>query len=553
MIPSTLIYILQEGTEAVVLVYLANRLGGFFDAVFALDLEAGLGQMGSFILCILAGVILLPFLSFLGEAVMLHNALRHDKIVLERFLDKSYISAMSMDEGEVQYRLEQDPIVLRSCWQDTVTDLAGVMVAVIYLLLSALRISVVYTGTAFVVSILSLAVPVAMQKYREKYGREKRDFETKVGTNENLLSHWPCEIKLYGMGEKVLERFDAMFWQYFRKLRVPNIMAETIADSISAMLNQICTLAILLFGAWMVSMHRITPGSVAAMVGYMSVFRFIMEKLSDFLSVMPEKRNALDRMEKLYCDAEVAGGNALKGDIFRIETQGLRFAYKEARGASGENGQAEARSANGENGQAGDGDAREEDGRTEEAAEIRYPDFVLSKGDKLMVGGSNGSGKTTLLKLFCGLISGYEGNILINGMELGSFKMEGVRRNFAYVEQAPYLFQGSVLENIRIGNPEAPEEAAYRKAQELGISCLMERDISPDAGELSGGERQKIALARALMKEDRILLLDEPDNHLDDKSLGWLKDFIKNTDRTVIYITHGRELGIVDSGARMLL
>ncbi len=523
MLPSTLIYMLQEAAEAVILVYLANGLGGFFDAVFSLNVEAGLAQMSRFLLCMLAGVFVLPFLSFLGEAVMIYNALKHDRLVLGRFLDKTYSGALSMSEGEVQYRLEEDPIYWRGVWQNTVTDTSAILAATAFLLISAVRISAVYTLVSFAVFLLCLAVPAALRKYRERYDKENREFNTRVGANENLLAHWPCEVKLYGMGEKLLERFEGVFRQYFRKLRLQNIRVETVADGISAIMGQSCTMVILLFGAWMVSARSITPGAVAAMIGYLNVFHFITDKISDLLEVLPERTNLMERMKELYRDAERVEGKTLDGRVTGIAAEGLQFTYRAD-------------------------DNEGEDGRTRN---VDYPDFRLKEGEKLRLSGPNGSGKTTLLKLLCGLLGGYRGRILINGAELGDYNIEDVRKHIAYVEQSPYLFQGTVLENICTGDLRAGRESARKLAEELGIAHLLERTVSGGAGELSGGEKQRIALARALMKPDAILLMDEPDNHLDEDSLEWLKDFIAHTQRTMIYVTHGRLTDGQEAGAKL--
>lgn len=125
----------------------------------------------------------------------------------------------------------------------------------------------------------------------------------------------------------------------------------------------------------------------------------------------------------------------------------------------------------------------------------------------------------------------------MNGIELSSLNIIEWRKKVAFALQNPYLFSGTVLDNLTIGNL-ATKEKAVQMLTELNSDYLIERDVSV----LSGGERQKISIAMALLKDTDLLLLDEPDNNLDEAGLMWLKDILKNTDKTVLFISHSAEI-----------
>ena len=188
----------------------------------------------------------------------------------------------------------------------------------------------------------------------------------------------------------------------------------------------------------------------------------------------------------------------------------------------------------------------------------------LKSGELHTITGASGEGKTTLLHLICGFMTPDRGSIIVNGTPMNNLSLRRWRDQVTYVPQFPHLFSDSVLENIRIGNPEAPfhevAEAA-RKSQALSFIQNLPDGFNTQLGEngmsLSGGERQRIALARAFLKGSPVLLLDEPaaslNTGLEDKILQSLKDFA--TQRIVLMISHrphsilaSDRLSIMDGG-----
>ena len=155
--------------------------------------------------------------------------------------------------------------------------------------------------------------------------------------------------------------------------------------------------------------------------------------------------------------------------------------------------------------------------------------------------GENGSGKTTLVKILSGLIMKKGGSLRVNDVDVEHLSIESRRSHIAYAEQNPYLFKGTVRENIRLGNLSATDIEIDALANRLGIFSLCERDVI-GGEELSGGEKQKISIARALLKDTEVILLDEPSNHLDEETKNWLMQFIKNSTKTIVYISHDNEL-----------
>jgi ATP-binding cassette subfamily B protein len=179
--------------------------------------------------------------------------------------------------------------------------------------------------------------------------------------------------------------------------------------------------------------------------------------------------------------------------------------------------------------------------------------FTIRRGETLAVVGRNGAGKTTLFKLICRLYDPTDGRILVDGVDLRDFEPAVVRRQIGAMFQDYVDYQATAAENIGLGNvPEiANREAVVRASKQAGSDDLIAGLPSGydtalgkwfDAGvNLSGGEWQKVALARAFMREEaRILLLDEPTSALDAQAEYDLFERLRSLThgRTAVYISH---------------
>jgi ATP-binding cassette subfamily B protein len=178
--------------------------------------------------------------------------------------------------------------------------------------------------------------------------------------------------------------------------------------------------------------------------------------------------------------------------------------------------------------------------------------FTVKAGETLAVVGRNGAGKTTLFKLICRLYDPIEGRILIDGIDLREFEPDDLRKQIGAMFQDYVDYQATAAENIGLGNVpqitdrEAIEDAGRQAgADELieGLPAGYDTALGKwfDAGvNLSGGEWQKVALARAFMRDAKILLLDEPTSALDAQAEYDLFERLRSLThgRTAVYISH---------------
>jgi len=179
---------------------------------------------------------------------------------------------------------------------------------------------------------------------------------------------------------------------------------------------------------------------------------------------------------------------------------------------------------------------------------LRAITMSIKAGEKVAIIGRVGSGKSTLARLILKLYMPTEGTILLDGTDYRQINPDDLRQQIGYVPQDVTLFYGSVRENIIIGAPFIDDASLLTAANVAGVGAFtnkhpdgFDRQVGEKGSELSGGQRQAVAIARALLRNPKLILMDEPTSAMDDNSEKRLKHELRAflTDKhTLILVTH---------------
>jgi ATP-binding cassette subfamily B protein len=291
--------------------------------------------------------------------------------------------------------------------------------------------------------------------------------------------------------------------------RVWSLFSPTVS-----LLTELGLLIIWCFGIWQVSQHDITVGVLTAFIAYSGRFYVRLDSMSRIVSVTQKSASAAKRIFDILDHVSsvpdpvnpVKVGN-VKGNITLREV-GFRYGNR---------------------------------------AVNRGISLDIRAGEMVGLVGHSGSGKSTLVNLICRFYDVAEGAILLDGVDIRSFAVADYRRHIGLVLQEPFLFFGTIAENIAYGKPDATREqiiAAARAAHAHEFILRLAQGYDSMVGErgqgLSGGERQRISIARALLIDPPILILDEATSSVDSETEKEIQKALDNLvqGRTTIAIAH---------------
>jgi len=324
-------------------------------------------------------------------------------------------------------------------------------------------------------------------------------------------------VKAFAQEQREIVRFreanDRNLAVNDRVNRVWSLFSPTVT-----LMNELGLLVVWATGIWQVANDRITVGVLAAFLAYIGRFYTRLDSMSRIVSVTQKAaagaKRIFDILDHVSTVPEpekpVVCGDSTGRLDGRIELRGIGFRYGHR-------------------------------------AVIRGVDLEIKPGEMIGLVGHSGSGKSTLVNLMCRFHDVSEGAILVDGVDIRNYGIAAYRRNIGLVLQEPFLFFGTIAENIAYGRPEASRAqivAAARAARAHEFILRLPHGYDSVVGErgqsLSGGERQRISIARALLIDPCILILDEATSSVDTTTELEIQEALENLikGRTTIAVAH---------------
>jgi ABC-type bacteriocin/lantibiotic exporter with double-glycine peptidase domain len=367
----------------------------------------------------------------------------------------------------------------------------------------------------FVAAIIPVKVwlNLIIRKRAEKYGKQlMEDNKNYNSWFSNILSG-VIDIKLWNLEKKTISEYDGhvqIINVSSKRLSLLTAKNNFLTNSLEFSLMN----ALYILGAFLIVGGQLTFGGLVAFISFASYVLSPVNIIMDLRIILKQITPSVEGIKRFYEleEENYAASLPLVGNISVIEFRNVSVSL-------------------------GGRDI------------LKNLNLIINQGEKIAVVGDNGSGKTTIINLLLRLCEPTEGAILMDGIPITEYNIEDYRQKFSVVSQDIHLFQGTVKDNITFDNQ---ADIAFNKDERLKFCTetieswenQYETQVGSEGTKLSGGERQKIALLRALHRKSAILVLDEPTSNYDKESDDEFNRYIqKNTDYDFYFIvTHRKDI-----------
>lgn len=374
---------------------------------------------------------------------------------------------------------------------------------------SIFRLNIYIAIAAFIIGFIPIFIPIIFQR---EMGRRKREYS-------NSLSAFTTKIKDIFSGFEVIKSFnieDKIREDFYNSNNVvedtkyDSAKMEAIVNSLSEFFGFMVFFAPLGLGTYLVLKGRFTVGGMLTSVQLMNYIVNPILNYSNIVNKVKGIKPINEKIEKIVEGDEIFDEGLRKNSFERsIQFKNLSFSYNEDRQI------------------------------------LENINLNINKGDKVAIVGKSGSGKSTLLKLLLRYYEDYSGKILIDNMENGELKISSTYDLLSIIQQNVFMFDDSIKANIALYGDYTDDEIDNAIVQSGLLDLIKtlpngsESSVGENGCNLSGGEKQRISIARALIKNTPILLLDEATANLDLETSYEIESSILDIEQlTSIVITH---------------
>ena len=487
------------------------------DSFLSLNPLAGLSQIaGLYLAALLLGFVFsygqTYLMQYTGQKVMFD--LRTQIFDRLQRLDVEFYDRTPV--GRLVTRVTTDVDALNELFAAGIVAIFGDMLSLAFICVAMLGLSVKLTLAVASVTPLIIGATFVFRRAAREANRRIRVAIARI--NAYLQEHVSgmTVVQLFNHERKSSERFDRINADH-RDAYKDAILAYALFYPAIEWLGTLAVVILLFYGGYRVLAGGLTIGVLVAFMQYsVRVFRPIQD-LGEKYSILQSSMASAERIFKLLDTPARIGA---RGADFspkpgfspaRIEFESVWFAY------------------NGED------------------WVLKDVSFTVEPGQTVAVVGHTGAGKTTILSLLLRFYDVNRGRVLVGGVDVREFDPVGLRRRFGVVLQDPYLFSGTIADNIRLGTETIPDERIEQAAEEVNLAEFIRSlpdglgaEVRERGNSLSTGQKQLINFARALAHEPQFLILDEATSSVDTETEFRVRDALSRmvTGRTSIIVAH---------------
>ena len=475
-----------------------DKLGNYADGVFemsrtekpTIDVDAIIGLLTVISVLIFVSAAISYTQSFILAGVAQKTSYRLRRDIDEKInkLPLSYYDKTT--NGNVLSYLTNDVDTVSTTLNQSLSQLVSSVTTIVGVLVMMIRISLIMSAVAVAIVPVSVILIMLVVKFSQKYFRCQQAALADVNAHIEEAFAGNSVIQLYGGEDDSTAKFKAYNDELAGTARKSQFLSGLMMP-IMNFIGNIGYVATCVLGGVLTARGSITVGDIQAFITYIRQFNQPIGQVANIANTLQSTVAAAERVfgfldaEEIEETGEAVPEN-VRGDV---EFRNVRFGYDPDR--------------------------------------IVIKDFssVVKAGQKIAIVGPTGAGKTTIVKLLMRFYDLNDGRIFLDGRDITEFTRAGLRDQMGMVLQDTWLYGGSIMENIRYGRPDATDEEVVEAAK---LACAdhfirtldggYDFVISEDADNISQGQKQLLTIARALLSDPKVLILDEATSSVDTRT-----------------------------------
>jgi ATP-binding cassette subfamily B multidrug efflux pump len=394
--------------------------------------------------------------------------------------------------GEVLSRVTNDVDTVSQTLSQSLSQIITSVTTVIGVLIMMLSISGLMTLVALGIIPFSLLIVSLVIGQSQKYFKQQQDYLGHVNGHVEEMYGGHMVMKAFNGEERSITRFDHYNGTLYQAAWKSQFLSGLLMP-LMHFVGNVGYVAVCVLGGWLAARGSITVGDIQAFIQYVRSFTQPITQIANISNVLQQTAAAAERVFEFLDEAEEAPD---RPDAIRlpqvhgcVEFKNVRFGY------------------------------------TPDKVVIHDFSAFVAPGQKIAIVGPTGAGKTTMVKLLMRFYDVNSGAILIDGHDIREFSRRDLRQMFGMVLQDTWLYNGTILENIRYGRPDASDEEVCAAARAAHVDHFVRTlpegynmVLNEEASNISQGQKQLLTIARAILANPSILILDEATSSVDTRT-----------------------------------
>ncbi len=420
----------------------------------------------------------------------------------------------SNTHGEVLSRVTNDVDTLGMSLNQSITQLITSVTTLIGVLVMMLSISGILTVIALLILPISTVLVMIVVKKSQKYFKQQQEYLGHVNGQVEEVYGGHLVIKAFNREERSREEFERDNRILYKSAMLSQFLSGMM-QPIMQFVGNLGYVGVAVVGAWLAARGSISVGDIQAFIQYVRQFTQPITQIAQVSNMLQSMAAAAERVfEFLEEDEEENNGSnpippeAIEGNV---EFEHVKFGY--------------------------------------DPNKIIISDFSadIEKGQTVAIVGPTGAGKTTMVKLLMRFYDVNGGSIRVDGHDIREFDRSSLREAFGMVLQDTWLFNGTIMENIRYGRLDATDEEVIAAAKAAHVDRFIRTlpdgyrtELNEESGNVSQGQKQLLTIARAILADNKILILDEATSSVDTRTEIRIQKAMNNLmkGRTSFVIAH---------------